>query len=375
MSRQLITSALPYINGVKHLGNLVGSMLPADVYSRFLRLRGDDVLFVCATDEHGTPAELAALEEGLDVAEYCRQQHAIQAALGEAFDLSWDVFGRSSSPQNRDLTQHFARRLDEQGFIEERTTEQVYSIDDGRFLPDRYIIGTCPHCGYPAARGDQCENCTRLLDPTDLIEPRSAISGSTNLEVRPTTHLFLRPSLLAGEVRAWLDTKKDWPVLTTSIAYKWLDEGLGRPRPGLPILEVVVVRRRRRDLHAVHGQGQRPVPHRRVPRHDHRVARAVEARGLHQELQLAQLLRRQVLDQPGRRRLHGRRRGAAPSRLLALLPHGERARVGRQQLHVGGLRGRGQQGSRRHVRQLRQPLSDIHESQRRRRGARRRWSR
>ena len=226
MSRQLITSALPYINGVKHLGNLVGSMLPADVYSRFLRLRGDDVLFVCATDEHGTPAELAALEEGLDVAEYCRRQHTIQAELGQAFDLSWDVFGRSSSPQNRDLTQHFARRLDEQGFIEERTTEQVYSIDDGRFLPDRYIIGTCPHCGYPAARGDQCENCTRLLDPTDLIEPRSAISGSTNLEVRPTTHLFLRQSLLAGEVRAWLDTKKDWPVLTTSIAYKWLDEGL-----------------------------------------------------------------------------------------------------------------------------------------------------
>jgi methionyl-tRNA synthetase len=226
MSRQLITSALPYINGVKHLGNLVGSMLPADVYARFLRLRGDDVLFICATDEHGTPAELAALEEGLDVAEYCRRQHAIQAKLGEAFELSWDHFGRSSSPQNHELTHHFARRLDEQGFIEERTTEQVYSIDDGRFLPDRYIVGTCPHCGYSAARGDQCENCTRLLDPTDLIEPRSAISGSTNLEVRVTKHLFLRQSELADEVRAWLDTKTDWPVLTTSIAYKWLDEGL-----------------------------------------------------------------------------------------------------------------------------------------------------
>jgi methionyl-tRNA synthetase len=226
MSRQLITSALPYINGVKHLGNLVGSMLPADVYARFLRLRGDDVIFICATDEHGTPAELAALEEGLDVAEYCRRQHAVQAKLGEAFNLSWDHFGRSSSPQNHELTKHFARQLEENGFIEERTTEQVYSIDDERFLPDRYIIGTCPHCGYPAARGDQCENCTRLLDPTDLIEPRSAISGSTNLEIRETRHLFLRQAALAEEVRAWLDTKTDWPVLTTSIAYKWLDEGL-----------------------------------------------------------------------------------------------------------------------------------------------------
>ena len=226
MARQLITSALPYINGVKHLGNLVGSMLPADVYARFLRLRGDDVLYICATDEHGTPAELAALEEGLEVAEYCRQQHAIQAKLGEAFGLSWDHFGRSSSLPNHELTKHFARRLEENGFIEERVTEQIYSIDDGRFLPDRYIIGTCPHCGYPAARGDQCENCTRLLDPTDLIEPRSAISGSTNLEVRETRHLFLRQAALADEVRAWLDTKKDWPVLTTSIAYKWLDEGL-----------------------------------------------------------------------------------------------------------------------------------------------------
>ncbi|MBA2327244.1 MAG: methionine--tRNA ligase [Actinobacteria bacterium] len=226
MTRHLITSALPYINGVKHLGNLVGSMLPADVYARFLRLQGEDVLFICATDEHGTPAELAALEEGLDVAEYCRRQHAVQRDLGERFGLSWQHFGRSSSEQNKELTQHFARRLEEEGFIEERVTEQVYSIDDGRFLPDRYIIGTCPHCGYEAARGDQCENCTRLLEPTELIEPRSAVSGSTNLEVRESRHLFLRQSVLADEVRAWIGQQKDWPVLVTSIAYKWLDEGL-----------------------------------------------------------------------------------------------------------------------------------------------------
>jgi methionyl-tRNA synthetase len=226
MTRHLVTSALPYINGVKHLGNLVGSMLPADVYSRFLRQQGDDVLFICATDEHGTPAELAALEAGLDVADYCREQHEIQAEIGERYHLSWDHFGRSSSPQNAELTRHFAQRLEAQGLIEERVTEQVFSVDDGRFLPDRYIIGTCPHCGYDAARGDQCENCTRLLEPTQLINPRSAVSGSTNLEVRESRHLFLKQSELADEIRAWIDKQNDWPLLVTSIAYKWLDEGL-----------------------------------------------------------------------------------------------------------------------------------------------------
>ena len=227
MGRHLITSALPYINGVKHLGNLVGSMLPADVYARYLRLAGHEVLYICATDEHGTPAELAALEAGLDVADYCRRQHGLQAEVYRRFDLSFDYFGRSSSPQNHELTQHFARRLAEQGFIEEREVKQVYSVADQRFLPDRYIVGTCPYCGYTAARGDQCENCTRLLDPTDLIQPRSAVSGSTELEVRQSRHLYLLQSRLAGELRAWIDTKRDWPVLVTSIARKWLDEGLG----------------------------------------------------------------------------------------------------------------------------------------------------
>jgi methionyl-tRNA synthetase len=227
MPRYLITSALPYINGVKHLGNLVGSMLPADVYARFLRLRGEDVLYVCATDEHGTPAELAAAEAAVPVAEFCRQQWEIQAGLAADFGLSFDIFGRSSSPQNRELTQHFGRVLDEQGLIEERSTQQMYSITDQRFLPDRYIIGTCPYCGYPRARGDQCENCGRLLDPTQLIEPRSAISGSTELEVRESRHLFLLQSKLVPELREWLESKLDWPILSRSIGLKWLDEGLG----------------------------------------------------------------------------------------------------------------------------------------------------
>ncbi|WP_250405252.1 methionine--tRNA ligase [Streptomyces cellostaticus] len=227
MARHLITSALPYINGIKHLGNMVGSMLPADVYSRYLRQRGHDVLYICATDEHGTPAELAAKERGLAVDEFCAQAHDAQKAVYDGFALAFDYFGRSSSAENRDITQHFARKLNENGFIEERAIRQVYSPADGRFLPDRYVEGTCPHCGYDKARGDQCENCTRVLDPTDLIDPRSAISGSTDLEVRETKHLFLLQSKLQHEVEQWVARHEDdWPQLASSIARKWLNEGL-----------------------------------------------------------------------------------------------------------------------------------------------------
>ncbi len=233
MSRILITSAIPYINGIKHLGNLVGSQLPADLYARYMRMRGHEVMFICATDEHGTPAELAAARAGKPVAEYCAEMHKVQADIAKGFRLSFDHFGRSSSARNRALTQHFAKRLAENGFIEEVTEKQVFSVADDRFLPDRYIEGTCPNCGYDKARGDQCENCTKQLDPTDLINPRSAISGSTELEVRETKHLYLRQKALKGEISDWIDGKTDWPVLTTSIAKKWLNDGEGLQDRGI----------------------------------------------------------------------------------------------------------------------------------------------
>jgi methionyl-tRNA synthetase len=250
MTRILITSALPYINGIKHLGNLAGSMLPADLYARFERLRKNEVLYICATDEHGTPAELAAASAGQSVREYCDAQFEVQRRAGEGFDLSFDYFGRSSNAPNARLTQHFADVLEDQGLIEERVSEQVYSIDDARFLPDRYVEGTCPHCGYEKARGDQCDDCGRVLDPVDLIEPYSTISGSKNLEVRKTRHLFLLQSKMQKRVRDWVEAAADWPPLARSIALKWLDEGLqdraitrdlswgipvlrnGKPRPG-----------------------------------------------------------------------------------------------------------------------------------------------
>ena len=250
MTRILITSALPYINGVKHLGNLAGSMLPADVYARFQRLMGRDVLYICATDEHGTPAELAAAEAGQDVRAYCDEQHDIQKRSGDGFSLSYDYFGRTSNAPNITLTQHFAGVLEKNGLIEERTEHQVYSIDDARFLPDRYVEGACPHCEFERARGDQCDNCGRLLEPTDLKEPYSKISGSKNLEVRETRHLHLLQTKMETRIRDWVDAAHGWPALAKSIAYKWLDEGLrdrsitrdlkwgvpvtqdGAPRPG-----------------------------------------------------------------------------------------------------------------------------------------------
>ncbi|EAQ06996.1 methionine--tRNA ligase [Yoonia vestfoldensis] len=233
MARHLITSAIPYINGIKHLGNLVGSQLPADLYARYLRKRGHEVLFLCATDEHGTPAELAAAKAGKPVAAYCAEMHAVQARIADGFGLSFDHFGRSSSPQNHKLTQAMAGRLAEMGLIREVTEDQVYSVTDGRFLPDRYIEGTCPNCGFDSARGDQCDNCTKQLDPTDLINPRSTISGATDLEVRTTKHLYLRQSELKAALADWIDSKKDWPILTTSIAKKWLNDGDGLQDRGI----------------------------------------------------------------------------------------------------------------------------------------------
>lgn len=226
MSRILITSALPYINGIKHLGNLAGSMLPADVFARFQRSRGRETLFICATDEHGTPAELAAAAAGQDVADYCAEQHQLQKDIALRFGLSFDWFGRSSSPQNRVLTQHFASVLEGQGLIEERVDQMIYSLADKRFLPDRYVEGTCPKCAFEKARGDQCDNCGALLDPTDLINPYSTISGSREIEVRDTSHLYLLQSKMQDRLRTWIDGRQDWPQLARSIANKHLDEGL-----------------------------------------------------------------------------------------------------------------------------------------------------
>ena len=233
MTRHLITSAIPYINGVKHLGNLVGSQLPADLFARYQRSRGNEVLFLCATDEHGTPAELAAAKANQPIEQYCKDMHAIQSKISDGFRLSFDHFGRSSSIQNYKLTQHFAGQLGAAGLIHEVSETQMYSPTDGRYLPDRYIEGTCPACGFEDARGDQCDNCTKQLDPSDLVNPRSTVSGATDLEQRKTKHLYLAQSRMRDQLQDWIDSKTNWPILTTSIANKWLNDGDGLQDRGI----------------------------------------------------------------------------------------------------------------------------------------------
>jgi methionyl-tRNA synthetase len=226
MRRHLITTALPYADGVTHPGHLVCSLLPADIYARFMRARGTDVLFVSATDEHGARVEMAAHEAGLEVGEYCHLQHEIQVRFAEEFGLSFDVFGRSSGAQVREQTQYFAKRLSEEGFLEGRSARRLFSPAEGRFLADRCIVGTCPHCGFDRARGDRCEDCERFLDPIALLDARSAISGARDLEVRDRRHLFLLQSKLVGRLREWLEARADWPLLARSLGLAQLDEGL-----------------------------------------------------------------------------------------------------------------------------------------------------
>ena len=225
--KYLVTSALPYVNGIKHLGNFVGSLLPADVYTRYLKAQGHDAIYICATDDHGTPAELGALEEGMPVEQYVKKYHDIQKQIYKKFGLRFEIFGNTSDPANHEMTKHLVLKLYKNGLIEERETSQLYCIDDERFLPDRFVRGTCPNCGYENARGDQCESCTRVLDPKDLLNPRSAISGSQKIEVRESKHLFLNLPKVQDKIAGWIETKKDrWPKTSYSIAKKWINEGI-----------------------------------------------------------------------------------------------------------------------------------------------------
>ncbi len=201
-------------------------MLPGDVYARFLRQMGHEVLYICGTDEHGTPAEIAAQEANKPVQVYCDEMYQVQKEIYEQFGIGFDYFGRSSSPTNHKLTIELFQNLEQRGFIEEKSIQQFYSSSDGRFLPDRYVMGTCPYCDYPKARGDQCDGCGKLLDPQELKNPYSSLSGSGDLELRDSKHLFLLLNKMEGPLKEWIDQQKDWPAMTKGIAYKWLKEGL-----------------------------------------------------------------------------------------------------------------------------------------------------
>lgn len=224
--KHLITSALPYINGIKHLGNLVGSLLPADVYAKFLRQNGEDVLYICGTDEHGTPAEIAAKSTGKTIADYCADMYETQKSIYENFGITFDYFGRSSAPSNHQITQDIYKNLKANNMVFETEIQQYYSPKDGRFLPDRYVEGTCYLCHAEKARGDQCDACGALLEPEKLINPYSTISGSTDIHLKSTKHIFLDLPKLESVVDKWTQSRAEWPDVVKGIAKKWIKEGL-----------------------------------------------------------------------------------------------------------------------------------------------------
>ena len=225
--KYLITSALPYVNGELHIGHLVGCWLPSDVYARFCRARGRDVLYISGADEHGTPALVGAQKENVPVKEYTDKYYEKHLRAVSDFKLSFDLYGRTHTPEQEKLIHELFKRLEDEGLIEERETIQPYSVDDGMFLADRQLNGTCPKCGYENARGDQCDNCSATYEATELKNPRSAISGSTNIEMRPTKNLFFLASKMQNQWQKWLrEHAPKWSKTASAIAMGWSNEGL-----------------------------------------------------------------------------------------------------------------------------------------------------
>ena len=227
--RTLITSALPYANGPVHIGHFAGVYLPADIYARYLRLCGRDVLFVGGSDEHGVPITLRAKKEGVTPQDIVDRYHALIKDTFERFGVSFDIYSRTSSEVHHRMASDFFRTLYDKGVFLEKESDQYYDEEAGQFLADRYITGTCPHCGNEHAYGDQCERCGTSLSPTELINPRSAISGSAPV-MRRTKHWYLPLDQYEPFLRQWiLEEHKEWKPNVYGQCKSWLDMGL-QPR-------------------------------------------------------------------------------------------------------------------------------------------------
>jgi len=225
MKKRLITSALPYVNNVPHLGNLI-QVLSADVFARFCRLRAYETCYICGTDEYGTATETRAAEEGISPRELCDRYWAIHNDIYSWFEIDFDKFGRTSTEIQTEIVQYFFKKLDEGGFISEKEVEQLYCPKCGRFLADRYVVGICPACGSEGARGDQCENCGKLLDPVDLKSPQCSSCGATP-EVRKTKHLYLNLPKLKDKLEAWLKLSEGrWARNAVNMTQAWIRDGL-----------------------------------------------------------------------------------------------------------------------------------------------------
>lgn len=227
--RTLITTALPYANGPVHIGHLAGVYVPADIYARYLRLKGEEVIMIGGSDEHGVPITIRAKKEGITPQDVVDRYHGIIKKSFEEFGISFDIYSRTTSDIHHKLASDFFRTLYEKGEFIEKTSEQYYDEEAHQFLADRYITGTCPHCGNEKAYGDQCEACGTSLSPTDLIHPKSAISGSKPV-MRETKHWYLPLDKWEPFLRKWiLEGHKEWKTNVYGQCKSWLDMGL-QPR-------------------------------------------------------------------------------------------------------------------------------------------------
>ena len=227
--RTLITSALPYANGPVHIGHLAGVYVPADIYARYLRLKGDEVMFVGGSDEHGVPITIKARNEGVTPQDIVDRYHKIIKDSFEELGISFDVYGRTTSKTHHKTASDFFRTLYDKGEFIEKTSEQLYDEEAGEFLADRYVVGTCPHCGKDGAYGDQCEACGTSLSPSDLINPKSKLSGSTPV-MKETSHWYLPLDKWEPKLREWiLENHKEWRPNVYGQCKSWLDMGL-QPR-------------------------------------------------------------------------------------------------------------------------------------------------
>ncbi|KAI3646122.1 hypothetical protein MP228_009050 [Amoeboaphelidium protococcarum] len=224
----LITSALPYVNNVPHLGNLIGCVLSADVFARYSRLRGWNTCYVCGTDEYGTTTEVKALEEGVSCQELCDKFHALHKQVYDAFEIDFDYFGRTTTQKHSDISQDIFKQIHANSQVESDTMVQLYCDNDNRFLSDRYVIGQCPLCGYADARGDQCDGCGKLLNATELINPHCKTCNSTPV-LRDSKHLFLKLPELQDQIQKFCSESSQsgqWTVNGIQITENWLKDPL-----------------------------------------------------------------------------------------------------------------------------------------------------
>ena len=221
----LVAVAWPYAQGPLHLGNIAGAYLPPDIFARYHRAIGNRVLMVSGSDVHGTPITVKAEAEGVTPAEIVDRYHPEFLGYWRDLGIEFDLFTTTGTDNHKRVVQDFFIRLLERGYLYRKTIEQFYDVEASRFLPDRYIEGTCPHCGYEHARGDQCDNCGRTLDPVDLIDPRSKLSGSAP-ELRETEHFYWKLSAFGEPLREWLDTREGWRPHVLNFAVGMVDEGL-----------------------------------------------------------------------------------------------------------------------------------------------------